>query len=71
MAFTLMIFRDGASVFSQPGALPETALQELIAAAGGWDMREAPDVITALPHPRGVPTIAMEEYSWLTLTPSR
>ena len=44
---TLMVFRDGALVFSQPGALPETALQELIAAVRALDMREAPDVITA------------------------
>jgi thioredoxin 1 len=42
-----MVVRDGASVFSQPGALPEAALQELIAVAGGLDMREAPEVITA------------------------
>jgi hypothetical protein len=42
-----MVVRDGASVFSQPGALPETALQELIAVVGRWDMREAPEVITA------------------------
>ena len=44
---TLMAFRDGALVFSQPGALPKTALQELIAAVRGLDMREAPDAATA------------------------
>jgi thioredoxin 1 len=44
---TLMAFRDGNLVFSQPGALPETALQELIAAVRGLDMPEAPDEAAA------------------------
>lgn len=41
---TLMVFRDGVLVFSQPGALPEAALEELIAAVRGLDTREAPEV---------------------------
>ena len=30
---TLMAFRDGILVFSQPGALPATALEQVIAAS--------------------------------------
>jgi thioredoxin 1 len=37
---TLMAFRDGILVFSQPGALPSAALEELIAAVRGLDMDE-------------------------------
>lgn len=35
---TLMAFRDGVLVFSQPGALPESALEEVITAVRGLDM---------------------------------
>ena len=35
---TLMIARDGIVVFAQPGALPEPALEELIAKARELDM---------------------------------
>jgi len=35
---TLMIFREGILLFSQPGALPETALEDLIAQVGALDM---------------------------------
>ena len=35
---TLMAFRDGVRVFSQPGALPGPALDEIIAAVRGLDM---------------------------------
>jgi len=38
---TLMAFRDGILVFSQPGALPETALEQVIAGVRDLDM-EAP-----------------------------
>jgi thioredoxin 1 len=38
---TLMAFRDGILVFSQPGALPSSALEQLIAAVRGLDMDEA------------------------------
>ena len=35
---TLMIFREGVLVFSQPGALPASALDDLIDQARGLDM---------------------------------
>jgi len=35
---TLMAFRDGILVFSQPGALPSAALEQLITAVRGLDM---------------------------------
>lgn len=35
---TLMAFRDGIIVFSQAGALPEPALEQLITAVEGLDM---------------------------------
>ncbi|MDQ7992389.1 MAG: thioredoxin [Propionicimonas sp.] len=37
---TLMAFRDGILVFSQPGALPAPALEELIGAVKALDMDE-------------------------------
>jgi thioredoxin len=37
---TLMGFRDGVLVFEQPGALPEAALEELIAAIRALDMTD-------------------------------
>ena len=37
---TLMAFRDGILVFSQPGALPESALEQVIAAVRDLDMDE-------------------------------
>ncbi len=37
---TLMAFRDGVLVFSQPGALPAPALEEVITAVKGLDMDE-------------------------------
>ena len=35
---TLMAFRDGILVFSQPGALPAAALEQVIEAVEGLDM---------------------------------
>ena len=35
---TLMAFRDGILVFAQPGALPATALQQVIEGVRGLDM---------------------------------
>src|SRR4029079_5626886 len=35
---TLMAFRDGVLVFSQPGALPAQALEQVIQAVRGLDM---------------------------------
>ena len=37
---TLMIFRDGIVVFAQPGALPATALEQVVASARALDMDE-------------------------------
>lgn len=37
---TLMIFRDQVIIFSQPGALPEGSLRELVAKAGELDMEK-------------------------------
>ena len=37
---TLMAFRDGVLVFSQPGALPAPALEQVISAVRGLDMDE-------------------------------
>jgi thioredoxin 1 len=37
---TLMIFRDGVLVFSQPGALPAAALNSLLAEVRALDMDE-------------------------------
>jgi thioredoxin 1 len=37
---TLMVIRDGIILYAQPGALPETALEQLIARARELDMDE-------------------------------
>jgi thioredoxin 1 len=37
---TLMIFRDGILLFSQPGALPGPALDDLITQVGALDMEQ-------------------------------
>ena len=37
---TLMVFRDGVLVFSQPGALPAASLQQVITAVRELDMDE-------------------------------
>ncbi len=37
---TLMVFREQVNIFSQPGALPEAALADLIAQVRGLDMAE-------------------------------
>jgi thioredoxin 1 len=37
---TLMIFRDGIRVFSQPGALPKDTLDDLVRQVRGLDMDE-------------------------------
>jgi thioredoxin 1 len=42
---TLMAFRDGILVFSQPGALPSAALEELITAIRGLDMDRVRDEV--------------------------
>ncbi len=43
---TLMIVRDGIVLFSQPGALPESALEQLITKAKELDMDEVRASIT-------------------------
>ena len=40
---TLMAFRDGILVFSQPGALPPQALEQVIQAVRGLDMDDVRD----------------------------
>jgi len=47
---TLMIIRDNILLYSQPGALPETALEQLITKAAELDMDE---VRASLPTPSG------------------
>ncbi|HUW79146.1 MAG TPA: thioredoxin [Candidatus Nanopelagicaceae bacterium] len=44
---TLMVFRDGILVFSQPGALPAPALRELIDAVVALDMVAVKESIAA------------------------
>ena len=44
---TLMAFREGVLVFSQPGALPPAALEELIGAVKGLDMGEVHAAVAA------------------------
>ena len=47
---TLMIIRDNIVLYSQPGALPEAALEQLITKAAELDMDE---VRASLPAPSG------------------
>ncbi|MCW2773167.1 MAG: trxA [Nocardioides sp.] len=44
---TLMAFRDGILVFSQPGALPAPALEQVITAVKGLDMDDVRAQIAA------------------------
>lgn len=44
---TLMIFRDGVLVFSQPGALPTAALEDLIGQVKALDMVDVQKKIAA------------------------
>jgi thioredoxin 1 len=44
---TLMAFRDGILVFSQPGALPAPALEQVIAAVRDLDMDEVREKVAA------------------------
>lgn len=45
---TLMVVRDGVVVYAQPGALPASALEELITQVGALDM----DQVRAAARPR-------------------
>jgi thioredoxin reductase (NADPH)/thioredoxin 1 len=44
---TLMAFREGVLVFSQPGALPAAALEDLIGQIRGLDMDEVHRAVAA------------------------
>ncbi|MEJ2693030.1 MAG: thioredoxin [Candidatus Thiodiazotropha sp.] len=44
---TLMIFRDNIIIFSQPGALPESAFRELLGKANELDMDEVRSQVEA------------------------
>ena len=44
---TLMVFREGVLVFSQPGALPAAGLEQVIAAVRGLDMDDVRRQIAA------------------------
>ena len=44
---TLMAFRDGILVFSQPGALPAAGLEQVITAVRGLDMDDVRAKVTA------------------------
>jgi len=44
---TIMAFREGVLVFSQPGALPATSLEELITAVKNLDMAEVHAAVEA------------------------
>ena len=44
---TLMAFRDGVLVFSQPGALPPAALEDLIGQVRDLDMDEVHRALAA------------------------
>jgi thioredoxin 1 len=44
---TLMAFREGVLVFSQPGALPPQALEQVITAVKGLDMEEVHAAVAA------------------------
>jgi len=48
---TLMVIRDGVVLYAQPGALPEAALEELIAVARELDMDEVRDHIAQQSEP--------------------
>jgi len=43
---TLMVFRDGTLVFSQPGALPAASLEQVITAVRELDMDEVRGQVT-------------------------
>lgn len=47
---TLMAFRDGVLVFAQPGAVPDTALDQVIAAVRGLDMDAVRAELEAAPR---------------------
>ena len=48
---TLMALRDGVVLYAQPGALPETALEQLIGQVRGVDMDEVRHTAQRRPSP--------------------
>ncbi len=50
---TLMLFRDGVLLFRESGALPATALDQVIEKARTLDMEEVRKEIAAHPHEHG------------------
>jgi len=50
---TIMIFREQVGLFSQPGALPEDALEQLIKAIREVDMEEVRRQVSAQSEPVG------------------
>jgi len=48
---TLMALRDGVVLYAQPGALPETALEQLIEQVRGVDMDEVQHTAERRPSP--------------------
>jgi thioredoxin 1 len=55
---TLMAFREGILVFAQPGALPATALEQVIAGVRGLDMDEVRRKVAAEEAARSEPGTA-------------
>ena len=49
---TLMAFRDGVLVFSQPGALPPSGLEQVISGVRGLDMDDVRAQVAAYGWPR-------------------
>lgn len=49
---TLMAFREGVLVFSQPGALPATGLEQVITAVKDLDMAQVRTQLTAQQAPQ-------------------
>jgi thioredoxin len=52
---TIMVFRDGIGVFSQAGALPGAALEDLIGQVRGLDMDAVRAEIAAMPDEEPAP----------------
>ena len=53
---TLMAFREGILVFSQPGALPPAALEQVVTAVKGLDMAEVHRQVAAQKDAQEQPT---------------
>lgn len=61
---TLMAFRDGVLVFSQPGALPAQALDQIIEGVKGLDMSEVHAQVAAQQELQGKPReVSTEEMA--------